>query len=112
MPDELLVGGLYSILTNSGKYKIAKILELDEGGIHLRVFENSFDERPRKVDFKTLTLGKFGGEEFSAGHIPVLDEVFTRAAPSFISKSTVSKDELEGYYIWRDSNGGYWNVDL
>jgi hypothetical protein len=112
MENELIEGGLYSILSNSGKYKVVKILILDEGGIHLRIYQNPFDERPRKVNLSKLVVGKIG-EEFSSGHFPVTDEIFIRSAPSFIIKTQVSEDELEGYYMWRDSNGGYWdNVDL
>jgi hypothetical protein len=112
MEDQLVIGGLYSILANTGKYKIVKILVLDEEGVHLRLYQNAFDERPRKINVHELVLGKFG-DEFSAGHLPVTDEVFTRSAPAFIAKTSITEEELEGYYMWRDNDGGYWDdVDL
>lgn len=40
------------------------------------------------------------------GHLPISRAAFCAWAPSLIERSTVSEDELEGYHIWEESNGG------
>ena len=42
------------------------------------------------------------------GHVPVSHDSFHSWGMEFLQKSTVTEDELEGYQLWKESNGGYF----
>lgn len=111
------VGGIYSIVTSDGKIRVVKILATDPQGVHVRLYKNTFASRPETINPDDLKLGKvinddgsYNAEEYSLGHAPLLLETFYGSDPKFITKVSVSDDELEGYKMWKDAMGGYFNV--
>jgi hypothetical protein len=107
------VGGLYSIRAGSavsngqGQYAIAKVLAIDPGVVSVRIYKQTFHDRPKQIDPSTLSLGSLSeGPEFGIGHLPLKPEAFKERAPVFIMKVEVRDDELEGYRTWKKSIAG------
>ena len=56
-----------------------------------------------------LTLGTMQDEDgFGIGHVPFLTATFRNQEPLFITYSAVMEKELEGYRIWKDTEGEAW----
>ena len=105
--EEWRVGGLYSTDDGKGQFGILKILVLEPDAVHVRIYQQKFSSRPISIDPASLTLGKLGDKEaFSIGHVPLSRKTFASWKPIFISQQSVSENELEGYRIWKDANGG------
>ena len=56
--SNLVGGGLYYTQNDNDSYSVIKILKLDDGGVHVRLYSNQFSTPPAKVDESTLyTVG-------------------------------------------------------
>ena len=51
-------GDLYSVEGEAKNYKVAKVLVVDSDAVHIRLYKNSFMERPSNVDPSTLSLAR------------------------------------------------------
>jgi len=100
-------GGIYSIW-NRNAYGAAKLLRADEKGLHLRIYGNTWHERPAAVNVNELTLQSPGDDHFSIGHIPLIKSGFLSMGPRFLTHAPVTDEELEGYKIWEEAKGGYF----
>lgn len=108
----LVEGGLYSIPGEADGYSVLKILKLDEGGVHLRLYSNQFPEPPRQIDESALYMAGMDrqkGEPLGMGHAPISKKSFATWRATFVQQSTVKADELEGYRMWLEAGGGYFN---
>jgi hypothetical protein len=104
-------GGLYSTPQEDGSFSVLKILKTDDGGVHVRIYSNRFDEHPGDVDAGTLYmagLNKKPDEAMGMGHLPVSYATFEAWRPEYIKTVAVGDDELEGYDMWFDAKGGYF----
>lgn len=109
---KLVEGGLYATPGEKGGYSILKILKLDEGGVHVRLYSNSFVDLPKQIDESTLYMAGINHkpeEVLGMGHAPISKTSFTGWRVVFIQQSTVRKEELKGYTMWLDAKGGYFN---
>ena len=109
--DQSGAGGLYVTQQENGSYQALKILKIDEHGVHLRLYSNTFSQLPQSIEESTLYLAGIGrkpGEPMGMGHLPVSGDSFEAWHAHFIQQSTVSPDELDGYEIWKESEGGYF----
>jgi hypothetical protein len=108
--QEWIVGGLYSVRAKND-FNIVKVLAVDEVAVHVRVYKQCYDSRPNVVDPSTLTLGTIYDEDgFGMGHLPLSQRELTSWEPAFLCQSTVIPEELEGYRLWREHNGGIWDL--
>ena len=104
------VGGIYSVWAQ-GAYRVVKVLNTDEGGVHLRLYANVFPERPTTLDPATLTLAPIDADSVrSVGHMPVVRPSFLSMGPRLITTAPVTDDELEGYKLWAEAKGGYFGA--
>lgn len=104
------VGGIYSVW-KQGAYGAVKLLHLDEGGLHIRLYGNAWPGRPAEIDVAALTLDSGGDLAIQAvGHMPVVKSSFLAMGPRKLSSAPVTEDELEGYRMWADAKGGYFGV--
>ena len=109
---KLIIGGLYSIDEGKGGYRIAKILALDDKGTHIRFYKNSFATRPDQINPATLEIGTIHDTDgFGMGHLPLLKDNFQSWNPIFIKQTTIEKEELEGYEMWKEAGGGYFGSE-
>ena len=99
---KILEGGLYST-THGDKFRIVKVLKHESSTVHSRLYANTFDKRPKAIDETTLHLGTINDKNFGIGHIPMPEAHFFNSNPEFIKKIEVSKADLEGYNLWRQS---------
>ncbi len=104
----LRVGGMYSFPGPDG-FTVAKILAVDEIGVHVRLYKNRFRDAPTAADCSRLTVGSMDDADgFGIGHFPVSRQSFFDWQPTFFLQSDICEEELEGYKIWLDSKGGYF----
>jgi len=110
--ESLRTGALYSVSSETGAFGIAKILVLEPGVVHVKIYKQTFPTRPKSIDPASLTLGDMGDPDgFSIEHLPLARQVFLSWDPVFISRQNVSDAELEGYKMWKEARGGVFSVD-
>lgn len=104
-------GGLYYTQNENGSYSVLKILRLDDGGVHVRLYSNQFSTPPAKVDEGTLYMvgvDRKPNETLGMGHAPISRQSFQGWQAVYFQQSAVKPDELEGYKMWVEANGGYF----
>jgi hypothetical protein len=97
---------LISALVDGG-YSVAKLLHVDRNGVHLRQYANRWEAPPVAVDPWQLRLDRFDAPHFSISHVPLSRPAFAAMNPAFIRLAMRSTDELEGYRLWQEGQGGY-----
>ena len=108
---KLVEGGLYYTPGEKGGYSVLKILKLDDHGVHVRLYSNHLAEPPKKIDESTLYMAGMNrkpGETLGMGHAPISKRSFEGWKATFFQRSTVKEEELDGYKMWLDGNGGYF----
>jgi hypothetical protein len=113
LPPDLAAGDLYAIPTNDSRFAILKVLATDPQGVHVRLYKQRFSSVPSRLEASELTLGAFAVDEtnsdpFTIGHLPITRISFGLSSPVRVARQPVLEDELEGYRIWLDSRGGYF----
>jgi hypothetical protein len=109
--QDYIEGGLYSVSSENGGYAIVKVLKIDTGGVHVRLYSNIFKSRPRDVDSSKLYMvGKDvkPGEQLGMGHAPLSHVSFRAWNAEYIRTEPVREDELDGYRMWKEAKGGYF----
>ena len=109
LPADLASGDICVVVGEGGEYKVAKILMVDESTVHIRLYKERFSRPPAQVNAGSLTLGKIDDVDgFGIGHLPLSRSTFAAWTPIRIRRESVTKEELEGYRMWEESNGGTW----
>lgn len=96
-------GSICTVKNGDGQFGVVKILVIDKKMAHVKVYKNTFNKRPNKIDISKLTMGSFYDEDGTAGigHLPLKRKEFESWKPLVIGYEKVSKEDLEGYEIWR-----------
>jgi hypothetical protein len=106
--SELFEGGYYSIIDGES-FGVAKILRIDPQIVHVRIYKEHFNQRPRAIDPAKLSLGSIHDEDgFGMGHLPLRTQTFADREPVFITHLPVTDNELQGYNMWKEADGGVW----
>jgi hypothetical protein len=113
----LAPGALYSIPGSMPHtFQVIKVLAVDEFGVHVCLYGNSFERRPATVAPDLLDTSPFismapedVGQEWplSVGHLPLQAATFVGMRPVFIAQEDVTPEEMEEYNDWQHSDGGY-----
>lgn len=75
--ESFRAGGLYSVDDGEGWYRIAKVLVVENDGVHVRLYKNKFKTRPTSVEFASLSLGSIHDKDgFGMGHLPLIHRAF------------------------------------
>jgi hypothetical protein len=108
LPDqELETGGLYSTNNGDGRYGVVKLLAQDPSVVHLRLYKNTYSTRPATIEPTDLALGSMDDEDgFGIGHLPLARGDFLDWQPALLARQDVSEEELEGYRLWQQADGG------
>jgi hypothetical protein len=102
-PKALKAGDICSIDNGDGKFGVVKILVIENGIVHLRIYKNKYEQRPVSIDITTLSLGSIYDEDgFGIGHTPIDRKAFEDWDPVLITYEDVSTEELEGYQLWKE----------
>ena len=111
LAQPIRVGTLYSVVGGKGYFQVVKVLAVDSGGVHVRLYKNRFGTRPKIVDFATLTLGSIHDPDgCGLGHVPLTATVFQAWNPEVLAESPVAEAELDGYREWESAKGGYFGT--
>lgn len=108
---ELRPGQLFSVRADDGGFAVVKLLATDRRGVHARMYVQRFAARPTAAQLGELTLAPFGpghDHPFSIGHMPLSHATFAGYEPVHIGEHPVADDELQGYLMWEDAEGGYF----
>ena len=107
--DTPVPGAIYSVDDGEGRFGVAKVLAVDDEGVHIRVYKNKFAKRPLHVDVTSLDLGSIHDPDgFGMGHMPLSYAAFSAWEPIFLMAGALADEELEGYRYWQEENGGYF----
>ena len=105
-PTSWRVGGVYSIDSGEGDFRVAKILALDPGVIGVRIYKQKFATRPTTVEPSSLTLGSIHDRDgFGMGHLPIDEREFAAWKPQLLLVQDVTGEELDGYREWKSQSG-------
>lgn len=102
-------GGIYTVWSQGG-YRAVKVLAVDTGGIHIRLYANRWTERPTAIDPAELTMNSEKDGSRAVGHMPLVRKSFLVMGPHSIGKAPVDDSELEGYAMWAEAKGGYFGT--
>lgn len=92
-------------------YAAAKILKADRSGVHLCIYADRWIVPPDHVDPWALASGTTETMDrgiFALSHIPLSHKAFARMEPRFDRLAMLGPDEVEGYRVWREAEGGYF----
>ncbi len=97
-------GQLHSVLWHGdGTFNVAKVLVVDDRGLHVRVYAEQFLERPTTLP-ATLEVGSvYDGGVFGVGHIPVTVAQYEAWAPELLAVEPVTEEDLDGYHAWQSN---------
>ena len=104
-------GGLYVTPQENGNFVPLKILKVDSYGVHVRIYSNVYPTPPALIDETTLYMAgvdKREEEPLGMGHLPISSESFSGWDAKFVQKSSVAAEELDGYQMWLEAEGGYF----
>ena len=113
-PDDpgFRAGDLVSVVADDGAFGVVKLLVTDAVGVHVRLYQQRFPDRPSVVDPAALSLGASMFDQdvpFSIGHIPLRHEAFADWQPILLARGIgVEERELQGYRGWEEAEGGYF----
>ncbi len=109
-------GGLYACFKDD-VYTCFKVLAVDERGVHVKVFPAEFKQLPSASECRRLAALPSNAHSMCPehkpliGHAPVLRSSLDQMDIRLIAASSVGDDELEGYRVWEEAQGGYFKLE-
>ena len=110
-PSGLKEGGIYAFQNSNGSYSVMKLLKVEGGGVHIKIYSNQFDSLPTKVDESTLTivgLNHKENETLGVADMPIKYDAYANYKATFVQQGTVTDEELKGYKTWKAADGKYF----
>ena len=105
-------GDIVSVITEDRRFGVVKVLAVDAGGVHARLYAQRFDSRPGPDELGALSIASVAPEDghpFSIGHLPLRHATFRAWSPEPIGRNEhVDESELEGYRMSQDAEAGYF----
>jgi hypothetical protein len=113
----LAAGDVCAIPAGDSGFAVLRVLAVDSRCVHVRLYKQRFSALPRELDLTELSLGVFktdgtASDPFSIGHLPLTREGLGLSGPVRIFHRPVLGDELDGYQIWLESRGGYFDGQI
>lgn len=109
--DHLHEADLFSIYGLNGEsiYKIAKIVKIQPGALHIFVYDKRFSERPgsASIDVAVATLETVSAPQSRDMSYPVSRKLFSLMRPVLVGTRPVQDIELNGYRQWCLSGAGH-----
>ena len=103
-------GTFCTVDDGKGSFSVAKILVMDDSAVHIRLYANKWKQRPSlsEVEQTKLSMGNINNKEegFGMGHLPLSRQTFAQWHAMPLKVIPVADDELEGYKLWKEANGG------
>lgn len=98
-------------------FGVVKLLLSQFRGVHVRLYSNTYAERPTAIDERTLELQKAPtgaametppSGPLGVGHLPLSHGTFASWRPQFFAMVLVDPEELRGYEMWKLAKGGFF----
>ena len=100
---KIRAGSICTVEDGDGKFGVVKVLVIDQQVAHIKIYKNKYDKRPSKIDIRALSLGSINDKDgFGIGHVPMEKKGFDNWKPIPIGYEEVTKEDLEGYEIWKN----------
>jgi len=100
--EKIKAGSICTVENGDGKFGVIKVLVINDKEAHVKVYKNMYDKRPAQIDIKTLSIGSINDKDgFGMGHIPLQRKEFDSWKPVSVGHEKVTKEDLEGYEIWK-----------
>jgi hypothetical protein len=99
MSEDYLSGHYYSFEAEGAVYGVFKVLAVEQKGVHVLVYANTFRGRPSDIEPEKL--------EVLAYHFPVTRGVLKHSKALHFQEGFVEKSDLLGYEEWRKAQGGF-----
>ena len=111
--ESIKPGYFYATPREKGGYNVLKVLKTDAMGVHIRLYSNVYPSLPATLDIETLYLAGLDEQseqtDLGMGHLPIsFDSFMTWQAVPLNQFEPVSEDQLEGYQMWQEAEGGYF----
>ncbi|MDQ3691116.1 MAG: SRPBCC family protein [Chloroflexota bacterium] len=90
------------------RYGYAKLLHVERSGVHMRLYADRFDIPPDMVNPWALRLDRHDAPTMSFGHAPMSRATFAGWEPAYDRLVMRPVEDLEGYEMWKDANGGFF----
>ena len=101
------------------RFRVAKVLKTEFGGVHLRLYADRWVHRPGSVKPWRLTqrpvaLTSLPRRDdldlgpFSVDHLPLSHGAFRACKPEVAAPATLQRFELEPYHAWKATGGGWF----
>jgi len=101
--EPIKVGGLYAEAGEDGKWRVVKVLAVDQRAVHLRLYANTFDQQPTHLDPAQLSLGDASNRaNIGIGHLPMAKSGFLDTH-ALIKVVPITDEELEGYRLYKEA---------
>jgi hypothetical protein len=97
---------LVTYSSSDSTFGVAKVLKSEKLTVHLRLYSDSWAERPATVNPWALRLDPPGSENPGVGHVAVSAFVYGSINAQYLRLAMVGQSELEGYSIWKADGGG------
>ena len=98
-------GAICTVIDGDGGYGIIKILVMDKKMVHVKVYKNKYKKRPTRINVQSLSVGSmYDDDDFGFGHLPLNRKEFESWKPLQISFQKITKDEMEGYELWKENH--------
>jgi hypothetical protein len=103
-------GSLCTVDDGDGLFRVAKVLLMDDSAVHIRLYANRWKQRPSlaEIEQTRLSMGSIENKEegLGMGHLPLSLKTFAHWKAEPLKVIPVTDDELEGYKLWKEANGG------
>ena len=100
-------GGIYAIREGRLRWGYLKVLRCDSQTVHIAYYTQKSWLIPRTIEARKLGTGVMrNGKLGGIGHMPFTRAGFEAWPLNQIGFASVGKEELEGYQIWLDEEGG------
>lgn len=102
---KIKAGSICTVENGDGKFGVVKVLVINDKEAHVEVYKNVYEKRPTKIDLKTLSIGSINDKDgFGFGHIPLERKQFENWKPVSVGYQKVTKEDLEGYEMWKSQH--------
>ena len=114
---EIKTGYFYAMPRKLGGYNIFKVLAMDDKSVHIRSYSNVYLEVPIELNVGSLFMKRFDTDveaiDIGLAHLPVSYDTFMAWDAIAVDQyEEVTDDQLAGYRLWQEADGGYFNSQL
>jgi hypothetical protein len=103
MVDTMGPGDVCAVEWSEEEYRLVKILAIEDGVVHVRLYADKFVDRPLEAGPDVLSH-RLIHTSFGIPHLPLSAEDFAAWVPGVVGHEDVRPEELEGYELWQEDD--------